>query len=191
MAEEAHEQVQVVNTGRVITERSDFDRDLSVRSGDLGEDWGDGFFVDAEPVIVQRDVEGEIVRTTPLSEHLSNQERLLEQQVEEAREPVITPQPLNREQRDKLVFVLAKRLFDFYREMGPNPMRYNPVYDGIPTRPRGVGQSIVPRPGTQLYDATPLQVFDWLKEWVRERVEITNKRQGWEGYRPTIKFKVD
>lgn len=53
---------------RTITERSDFDPHERVRAKDLGEDWGDGFFVQEEPVLVQRNKDGSIARTTPLSE---------------------------------------------------------------------------------------------------------------------------
>lgn len=53
---------------RTITERSDIDRDQNVKAKDLGEDWGDGFFVQEEPVLVTRNPDGSIKRTTPLSE---------------------------------------------------------------------------------------------------------------------------
>lgn len=179
--------VKLVPTSRVIEERSDFDRDLSVRAKDLGEDWGDGFFVDAEPVIVDRGPDGSIVRTTPLSERVSQ----LEEAPPEVQRPVVATKPLSREDRDKLVFILAKRLFDHYKSLPPMIDKFNPIYDGIPDLPVGAARTLTPRPGTQLYDATPQQVFDWLKRFVAKRVEITNKRQGWEGYRPTLSFKVD
>lgn len=182
-----------LDTSRVyeITERSDFDRDQKVKADDLGEDWGDGFFVEAEPVLVDRDAKGAIIRTTPLSQvpalaHLVTGDEAppIEGRLK------IEPKPLSRADRNKLVEVLALKLFNWYKRQPPNPSKYNPVHDGIPDVPPGSPEGLQPLPGSNLYPATPGQVIEWLKTTViGPRVQVINKKQGWEGYRPSLQIK--
>lgn len=178
---------------RDIVERSDFDRDQTVNSDDLGEDWGDGFFVNEEPVVVQRGPMGEIVRTIPLSEYSEFQRE--EQQADPLlAEQKIQPTPISREDRDKLVYILASRLFKWYASQPRHPTKYNPIYDGIPDVPAGSPENLQPIPGTQLFPATPNQIMEWLKvKVIAPRVKVQNHRRGLDGYQPelTISRKVN
>lgn len=183
--------VQFVHT-HDIEERSDVDKHAKVTDSDLGdEDWGDGFVVDAEPVVVLRGKDGGIVRTVPLSEHMERMSEVQEAQPEPlTAEPVVTPTPLSRKDRDKLVAILAGRLFKWYAEQPRRPDKYNPVYDGIPKLPTGSDRNLQPLPGTDLYPATPYQVLEWLKvDVIGPRVQIQNKKRGFDGYRPSLTIK--
>ena len=175
--------IHLVHTHDIV-ERSDFDRDSGVASKDLGEDWGDGFFVNEEPVMVYRGPDGGIVSTVPLSE-------VSERQAEEAApliaEQKIQPTPISRAERDKLVTILAVRLFKWYAGQPKSATKFNPVYDGIPDVPRGSSENLQPVPGTNLYPATPQQVVDWLKrDVIGPRVEVQNHKRGLDGYQPTL-----
>ena len=99
-----------------IEERSDFDRDQRVRAKDLGDDWGDGFFVKEEPVIVERNRDGSIARLRPFSEI----DGILD--LGDDAEPVDggtinTLRPIPLSEREKLVDILTKRLFDWYKSL--------------------------------------------------------------------------
>lgn len=152
------------------------------------EDWGDGFFMEPEPVLVQRAPDGSIVRTTPLSEipgvhfergGLVPNELTTEQK--EAKAKVVdakpTPVPLTRDQRYKLVEILAGRLFRYYQSRGPMDPRFNPFRDGIPDLPAGSPEHLEPLPGTDLYPATDAQIMDWLRRFVGERAEVINRNR--------------
>lgn len=170
-----------------IDERSDVDKHQKVKDEDLGDEyWGDGFTVNTEPVMVFRGDDGGIVKTVPLSEYHEQlqykQESILEEQA-----PVITPTPLNTADREKLVEILAIRLFKWYAAQPRRPDKYNPVYDGIPDVPPGNPANLQPPPGTNLYPAAPYQVLEWLKTTViGPRVRIQNQKKGWTGYRPEL-----
>ncbi len=168
-----------------IKERSDFDPHQTVHASELGEDWGDGFFVQEEPVLVTRDTRtGAILRTEALSQipglNLYNRDEDLEP-VEA--DPVHSPRQRTTSERDKLVEILAMRLFRYYEELGPQVTMYNPIYDGLPDAPAGHRELLQPLPGTNLYPATPGQVYEWMKtQLIGPRVAIVNKKKGWKGY---------
>lgn len=175
--------IHLVHT-RDIAERSDFDRDQVVKTKELGEDWGDGFFVEEEPVVVYRDAQGGIVKTVPLSEHAEQQAEMAEPIIAEQK---IQPTPISRQDRDKLVAILAARLFKWYATQPRHPTKYNPVHDGIPDLPPGSPDNLQPLPGTKLYPATPGQVIDWLKTTViGPRVQVQNHKRGLDGYQPQL-----
>lgn len=170
-----------------VTERSDIDHHQS-RSAILkdledqgAEDWGDGFLVEPGFVRVDRDRRtGKIIRTTPLHEIPGLIDR-------DESEPVIgrtrpTPVGLDMSEREKVVDILTFRLFKYYKEMGPSPTLYNPVYDGIPDLPPGARENLQPLPGSKLYPATPGEVFLWLKtKVVGPRAQLVNRKQGRTG----------
>lgn len=182
----------VLDTSKIrdIVERSDIDRHVPLRQQKrlLGEDWGGGFFVQEEPVLVQRGPAGEIVRTVPLVDIPGFGDPIV---TGEEQEPVEgrmrpTPTPLPTSEREKLAGILALRLFRWYASQPPTPMAYNPVHDGIPDLPEGAHHSLNPLPGTNLYPATRGQVLERLKRVVASREQLVNRKKGIQGYRPDI-----
>ncbi len=145
------------------------------------EDWGDGFYVEPEPVLVQRAPDGSIVRTTPLSE-IPGVSFEKGQLVEEDAPPVEgrsrpTPVPLGTADREKLVGILANRLWRYYKDRGPKDPRYNPFRDGIPELPAGSPQHLQPLPGTPLYPASDGQIHDYLRRFIADRVKVVNTKR--------------
>ena len=154
-------------------------RELRKQVAEGMEDWGDGFHVDPVPVLVTRGPDGGITKTTPLNEipgvsfqggKLVNEEDLIKEVAEKP-----TPVTLNRSDRHKLVAILATRLYNYYRERGPNDPRFNPFRDGIPELPAGSPEHVQPLPGTPLYPATDGQIMDYLKRFVGDRATVVNK----------------
>lgn len=139
-----------------------------------GEDLGEGFVMQEQPVLVQRGPDGSIVRTTPLNE-LPGVEYFTGAPEDQA--PVETPAVLGRADRNKLVDVLSLRLFKYYRQMPPEQQKYNPFYDGLPELPAGSPEHLQPLPGTPLYPATDGQVYEWLRRFVADRVQVVNKNR--------------
>ena len=177
---------------REIEDRTDVDdhlpeRQLREEVAAGAEDWGDGFFVDPEPVLVQRGPDGAIVRTTPLHE-LPGLD--LNPDDEEPYEPEHakhrTHSVLPTSEREKLAFVLANRLYKWYQQQPPRVDQYNPIYDGIPEMPANSDRALQPLPGTNLYLASPEQVFQWLYKVVGARVEIVNKKRGLKGHKTDL-----
>jgi hypothetical protein len=184
----------VLEHKRDIVERSDVDRHDPRALRELlldeetHEDWGDGWYVNAEPVLVERGASGEIVRTTALSEVMPTDEQVAEGEPIQGRTRV-TPTPLNAADRDKVVFILASKLFKWYASQPPHPSRYNPIHDGIPDLPAHSPQNLQPMPGTNLFPATPGQVMEWLKGVIGKRAEVQNRKIGRDTYRPSLTIK--
>lgn len=143
------------------------------------EDWGDGFYVDPVPVLVQRAPDGSITRTTPLNEipgvSYTGGKMVPDEPLEVAPKP--TPHPLGTADREKLVGILATRLWNYYRDRGPGDPRYNPFRDGIPELPAGSPEHLQPLPGTVLYPASDAQIRDYLRRFIVERVTVINTRR--------------
>lgn len=156
-------------------------RQLQQEVAEGKEDWGDGFYVEPQPVLVQRAPDGSIVRTTPLSEIPGVEfsggkiERVDEEPLEVEAKP--TPVPLSTSEREKLVGILTTRLWRYYKERGPNDPRYNPFRDGIPELPAGSPEHLQPLPGTPLYPATDGQIRDYLRRFIVERVTVINRNR--------------
>lgn len=171
-----------------IEERSDVDPHSKLDKGDLGEDWGDGFYVQEEPVIVIRGPGGVIQRTVPLSEAAGLEERhrpLTEDEIVTG-EPIEKPHPLPREARWKLVEVLAGRLVKEYRNrlIAGDPAKWNPYRDGIPKSMMSYSpHALQPLPGTDMIPATDGEVFEFFKRIVGERVKVIEKNKGFGDYR--------
>ncbi len=147
------------------------------------DDWGEGFFVEPEPVLVFRAPDGAIERTVPMSEipgvqygkqELTQEELEAKESAKEGKESRV---PLPTAQREKLVSILTGRLFRYYRDRGPGDPRYNPFRDGIPTLPAGSPEHLQPLPGTDLYPATDGQIHDYLRRFVADRVKVVNKNR--------------
>lgn len=179
---------------RELEERSDIDQHQSKQAirrqlAAEGEDWGDGFFVQTEPVMIERGADGAIIRTTPLSE-VRYWEKDTTPPVEADPIPTLKPIPLS--EREKLVTVLALRLFKYYKSMPPSLTRYNPIYDGILDAPPGSSVLLQPLPGSKLYLASETEVFEWLKNKViGPRVRIVEKKQGRDPYHPELATNYD
>lgn len=154
--------------------KAEFNKQLAEGAQDLGE----GFLLHDEPVLVQRGPDGGIVKLTPLSElpgvHLDGG-----QLVKDDAPPVVgktkaTPKPLPRAEREKLIDILATRLFKNYATEASlkNLAKFNPLRDGIPDLPAGSPEHLQPKPGTPLYYASEGQVYQWLKTFVGERAKV-------------------
>lgn len=171
-----------------LQERSDIDQHQSKGAilrqlEDRGaEDWGDGFLVEPGFVKVTRDKRtGNIIRTTPLDEIPGMVDRDDYEPVTGRTRP--TPVGVDIPTREKLVDILTFRLFKYYKDLGPQPHLYNPVYDGIPDAPAGSAANLQPLPGSKLYPATPGEVFLWMKtNVVGPRAQLVNKKQGRTGH---------
>lgn len=177
-----------------LKERSDVDPHqtfLPGRGADkaLGDYVGDGVWVSPEPVVVHRDARnGRIVRTESLDEARIRSERAQELQEHEIEVGEPLPSPgglLPRSRREKLVFILAKRMFDYYNspEMMKDVLTLNPIRDGIPTTMSG---QFVLEMTPQTADVvrrrvTPGEAFDWFKAFIGSRVQLVEKKNGWTG----------
>lgn len=144
------------------------------------EDWGDGFYVQEQPVLVQRAPDGSIIRTTPLGEipgvTFSGGKVVREDEIMDV-DAVPTPAVLSRSDRQKLVEILTQRLFRYYRDRGPNDPRFNPFRDGIPELPAGSPEHLQPLPGTPLYPATNEQIAAYLRKFIGDRVTVIDKNR--------------
>ena len=184
----------VLDTSRVVEleERSDFDPHQSVKSQEavLGEHLGDGFFLQMEPVLVQRDRAGNIIRTVPMHEAMLMAERAQEAAAKAPpligrEKPILHPLPTS--EREKLAGILANRLFAWYDEQPPSPTMYNPIYDGIPEIPPSADKALAkPLPGTRLYSASKFEVYEWLCRVVASRITLTNRKKGIKGHQPDL-----
>lgn len=181
-----------------LTDRSDIDRDAVVDPDALGSDWGDGFFVQQEPVLIKRDSAGNIVRTIPLTELEAMQELRRNAEIAEQTaklvDPVATPKNTIKttSDRDKIVYLIAKRLWDWYGEDAQmiDKSFLNPIRDGIPVCPVHLEGCPLTRCEktrrvTKKY-ATPAEVLDWLVRVVAARAKVVNKHKGWQGYMPSV-----
>lgn len=167
-----------------IEERSDVDPHENLDKGKLGEDWGDGFFVSDELVLVERDNRGVIRRTTPLSEVPFLEQRdepLTKEDIVEGK-PQAKPAELSRAEKAKLVDILAYRLVKEYKSrLATGGGQWNPYRDGIP---KSMMSGKIPTiPGTDMVPATDGQVFEFFKKIVADRVTVIEKNKGYGDYR--------
>ena len=158
------------------------------------EDWGGGFFVYPESVLVTRDKWGKIVRTTPLSEIEGVDPNPIDFDPEV--DPVLAEQnatvvPMTREQRGKFHAILAHRLFYYYKDRGPADPRYNPCRDGIADLPAGSPEHLQPLAGTQLFPATEGQIYDWLFKFTSERATVIDKRRFGGGHLEDLAVRIE
>ena len=157
------------------------------------EDWGDGFYVSPEPVLVTRNQDGSIARTTPLSEipgvHFEGGKLRPDEPMEVEERP--TPVPLGRDARHKLTEILALRLFNYWRERGPQDPRYNPFRDGIPELPAGSPEHLQPLPGTPLYPATDGQIMAYARKFVGERTSVIEQRRFGKGQLQDLAIRIE
>jgi hypothetical protein len=172
---EVPREIKATNLADEDKSRIQIRQDLASRM----DDWGDGFYVEPEPVHVSRAPDGSIARVTPLSEipgvnYQSARQAELEPLVAEERPALV---PLGTADREKLVGFLSLRLYNYYRDRGPGDPRYNPFRDGIPELPAGSPEHIQPLPGTSLYPATDGQIRDYLRRFVVDRATLINTKR--------------
>lgn len=172
---------------------------------ETGEDWGDGFIVQDQPVLIERDPDGGIVRVTPLSEIpgvsfegqvltqdpdlLTNAQKELKLETAEAKETLV---PVGKAERDKIKEILAIKLFKDYQTEAAlkNKARWNPFRDGLPDRPEDAPHFMKPTPEMPLIPATPGQVFIWLKKEVGKHFEVIDKKGGRGGSVEDIALRI-
>lgn len=141
------------------------------------EDWGDGFMAFPEPAHILRGPDGAISSVVPLSEIPGVE---LSKEAEEAVAVVAdakpTPVPLNRNDRHKLVSILATRMFKYYAQLPRDYPGFHPFRDGIPDLPEGSPKNLAPQ-ANELYPATDAQIYEWLYKFVGARATVMNKRR--------------
>lgn len=171
-----------------LKERSDVDPHEAFDPDALGmEDWGEGFHVQAEPVLIERHPDGRIARTTPLSDGYAR-EKLLRMHEEAQSTAVEAPQ--RERQRGtqftqrKMIEMLAGLLMTYYSKFAPGQIPYNPLYDGIPLAESKVGSMILQpnQTGAQLTHVSAGEVHEWLKQVLAARAELVNTRTGRKGW---------
>ncbi len=151
-----------------------------------GEDHGDGFVVQDEMVLVQRDEHGEIARLTPLSElpgvnYIKSSEEL------EIFQAKAKPQPsrvkMSMKDRKKLNAILGMRLFKHYSSLPANFPGYSPLRDGLLDTPVDRNPEVLSpeKMGGRLKFATPSEVFRWCVEVVNQRATVIDKKNGITG----------
>lgn len=175
----------------VLKERSDIDpHEPFVPEKHNMEDWGDGFYVNREPVVVERNEDGSIRRTTPLSEATPDMLRpkiWKDGEIVEAK-PIPKPAPPPQRPKETVVKMLAALLMRYYASAQPGQLPYNPLYDGIPTN-AALGDDRIFEPnkmGTELVHVSAEEVHSWLKQVIGKRAEILNAKTGQLGWKGDI-----
>lgn len=169
-----------------ITERSDVDPHQGFDPEELGmEDWGDGFYVHAEPVVIERNPDGAIARTTPLSEATPHQ--LFPSKFDAGSEPIEAepvPKMSKRRMQAKTVDMMAGLLMVYYSRLKPGQIAYNPLYDGIPLEESLAGDLILEpnKTDAQLTHVSASEVHEWLKKLLGKRAELINHKTGQKGW---------
>lgn len=173
--------------------KSEFKKQLEEGATDLGE----GFLLHDEPVLVQRGADGGIERLTPLAElpgvHFERGSLVPDDAPAKEVAPKPTPVPLNREQRRKLVEILAVRLYKNYATEASlrNLNKYNPIRDGLHEPPPGSPDHLQPKPGTPFYYASEGEVFAWLKKFIGERVQVIDTKKYGGGHLADMALHIE
>lgn len=174
-----------------LKQRSGVDPHAEFNPEKMGmEDWGDGFFVNPEPVLIERGAQGQIVRTTPITE-AHERGLLIPKQFKDGElieaEPRRRPSPSIMTQ-EKMVELLAGYLMTYYSRFGPNQLPYNPLYDGIPLSESAASKYIL-EPGKSHATLTHVpahEVHEWLKKVLAKRATMVNARTGKKGFGTNI-----
>ncbi len=150
-------------------------RDIEALPG--SEDWGEGFMAWPEPAHILRGPDGAIVSVVPLSEIPGVE---LTPAVEEFAAVVADTKPvlhpMNRDERHKLISILAGRLWKYYFQLPRDYPGYHPFRDGLPDLPKGAPKNLSPDLDS-LYPATDAQIYQWIYEFVGTRATVINKRK--------------
>lgn len=175
---------------RTLVERTDIDHHANLKASQFGESLGNGFFFNPTPQVIERDSTGAIRRMTPLPEWQRNAERRLEIAAAQP-EPIVGPvlpevKLLPFAARERLVELMALRLFEMYQATLGDMGSPNPIRDGIPTT-RG-GQPVFEIDPRNLdiikKQATPMEVLEWIKAIIGQRFQQLNKKNRWpKGYK--------
>ena len=173
----------------VIEERSDVDPHEKFDPADLGmEEWDENFWVNPEPVVVDRGPDGRILRTTPLSEATPEDigpKIFKDGELIEA-DPIPTPTP--RRMQDKTVHLMAGLLMRYYASLAPGQIGYNPLYDGIPAKAiLGSKWDLQPeKTNAELVHVSAAEVHEWLKKLLATRAKIIDDKHGQKGYKDDL-----
>lgn len=169
-----------------LEERSDVDPHDEFDPESLGmEDWGDGFYVEAEAVVIERNDDQSIKRTIPLSEAEPHQ--LFPQHFDLNNNPIeenMPSRPAPTRMKEKTVHLMAGLLMTYYARFRPGELPYNPLYDGIPAE-EALSSDFILQPGktnAQLVHVSAPEVHEWLKRVLAKRAEIINTRTGAGGW---------
>lgn len=158
-----------------LLERSDVDPHEKFNPEDLGmEEWDDGFFVNPEPVLIERGPAGNIIRTTPISE--APPEKLFPSMFKDGElietDPI--PKPTAKRPKEQVVEMLAGLLMRYYGSLKPGQIAYNPLYDGIPASV-AMTDPFVLQPdvrGDTLVHVPAHEVHQWLKQLIYKRATV-------------------
>ncbi len=171
-----------------LREITDVAADPTDGFGTEGESLGDGAFISPEPIKIYRKADGSIFRTVPLSQVEDAEERFvmdgnLDESSPMLAKPSIAPSPLNRQQRETVIEVMAVRMLDDYGKRPREMNKYNPVYDGIPYDVvPGTRQSLQPG-SAKLYPASQTEILEWFKQIVGARAEFINQDRFGKGHK--------
>lgn len=165
----------------VIEERSDVDPHEKFDPLKAGlEEWGENFYVEPEPVVVERDIkDGRIVKTTPLSE--IDGEAQATRVYKDGELIVADPiqrMPKPQRAKDKTVHLMAGLLMRYYSSLKPGQIGFNPLYDGIPAKEILTDKWILQpeKTNAELVHVSAAEVHEWLKKLLAGRMQLINQK---------------
>lgn len=152
------------------------------------DDWGDGFYVDPDRVLVIRNPDGSIKTLTPLNSipgvHFQAGQLIKDDETQAEIEAKVknvegkpAPHPMTRSERTKFTAILATRLYNYWKSRGPNDHLFNPFRDGIPELPAGSPEHLRPLPGTVCWPATDGQIMAYARKFVGDRTSVIDRRR--------------
>ena len=154
------------------------------------DDLGDGFRVRSEPVLIDRDEDGDIKAIRRFDgankeEAIDKIGRGLELKEKYVAPPVSVNRPLTAHERDALVGDLADRIFLWYERNLSDASMLNPIRDGIPVCPRHDPCVEQCSDASRKY-ASLGEVQQFFRRFVAKRARIVNKKNEWKGWSPTL-----
>lgn len=155
------------------------------------EDWGDGFHVEATPVLIERDDRGIITRTTPFTEAV---EKGMVPGIDTDGIPTApkrqrTMQPIFRQ--EQIVDLLAGYMMRYFSSFPPGALPFNPLYEGIPISEALTEDTIFdPKDKMGLVHVPAHEVHEWLRKIIGARAKIINAKTGKKGYAGSINDMV-
>lgn len=166
------------------------------------DDWGDGFYVDPERVLVIRNPDGGIKSLTPLNSlpgvHWQSGKLVKDDETQADIEHKIknvegkpVPHPMTRTERERFTMILATRLYNYWKSRGPNDNKFNPFRDGLPELPAGSPEHLRPLPGTVTYPATDGQIMAYARKFVGDRASVIDRRRFGVGKLQDLAIRIE
>ncbi len=144
-------------------------------------DIGGGFRIREEPVIIDRDEQGNIARLRRFDPNVFAEMREARKEQAAEAEPVLVNRPMATSDRDKLVDIMAMRLFRYYDDLAESdPGMLNPIRDGIPRCKKHrkapwciyeCREGVLPR-----HYGSRSEVFEWMRAYVAQHTHYNKRR---------------